>query len=245
VDGVAPASDARRGRSEMERAETASFRSPRTSRRWFLCGTAGACLLAARPLTAGTALPPDTTFRIVRKGVDVGRHRIAFRPDGTGFCVDADVDLAVKVAFVTVFRYSQSGQDRWQDDMLVESRYVTDDDGTKSSLEARAEQSRFVVEGSSGRLVLPLGTMTDMCFWNEGIVRAPQIVDSQTGQAGKLYTRCDPNESVSIGGQWVGATRYLIDARNGRSGSVWYDSAGRWIKADFKTRGEHISYELI
>lgn len=216
----------------------------RCTRRCALGGIAGA-LVASRQLRASSVVPADTTFRIVRKRADIGRHRIAFRPEGNGFRMDADVDLAVKVAFVTAFRYRQTGQDRWQDDVLVESRYETDDDGTRSSLAARAEQDRFVVEGSSGRLVLPLGTMTDMCFWNEEIVRAPQVVDSQTGQATSLDTRSDPRDTVSVGGLQVVAKRYVVNARNGRSGSVWYDAAGRWIKAEFTTRGEHLSYELI
>lgn len=218
----------------------------RMPRRWLLGGLAASAFVGAQVSPArATSLPPDTTFRVLRKGTDIGRHTLAFRAEAVGFRVEVDVDLAVKVAFVTAFRYRQQGRDRWQDDLLVESRYATDDDGKKSSLVAGVDRDGFVVDGSSGRHTLPLGTMTDLCFWNEDIIRAPSVVDSQTGEATRLETRGGMKVQLPVAGQQTRATRYVVQAHNGRAGSVWYDASGRWVGAEFTTRGEHLTYELI
>ena len=51
--------------------------------------------------------------------------------------VTSRLDLAVKVAFITVYRYEQSGEDDWQNDMLVQTRIGTNDDGKDTLVVAR------------------------------------------------------------------------------------------------------------
>ena len=182
--------------------------------------------------------------RPIRNGDEIGSHGIAFAPTATGFEVDVAIDIVVKMAFVTVYRYNQEGHDVWRDGRLVEARYRTDDNGTATTLAAVAEAGQLLVEGARGRLLLPAGSMTDLGFWNEGIIEAPMVVDSQTGEAGKLQAGQGVAEAVTVRGRRLAATRYAITSTKGRSGSVWYAADGQWVKAQIITRGNTLDYEL-
>ena len=87
-------------------------------RRLLLAGGGGlVCALAGlRPAAAGE-LPKgavNRTFEIFRKGERIGRNRVVFRPTGSGFEVATEIDIAVKMAFITAYRYRQEANDRWQ-----------------------------------------------------------------------------------------------------------------------------------
>ena len=55
---------------------------------------------------AGPALaaPADATFDVFRKGSHIGTHTIRFTSSGSGLAVTSELDLAVKVAFITAYR---------------------------------------------------------------------------------------------------------------------------------------------
>jgi hypothetical protein len=214
------------------------------SRRLFLALSASAIALGVPRLTLAGALPENRTFRVFHDGSEIGTHQITFTPEDKGFAVDVDIDIAVKIAFITAYRYNQKGRDRWVDGRLVGADYRTDDNGKVTTLLARSEDGRLMVDGASGRLELPPGTMTDLGFWNEAILHAPVIVDSQTGEAGLMKAGGGTPDQITIGGTRIDAMRYPITAPKGRSGSVWYSPDGHWVKAQIVTRGETLDYEL-
>jgi len=214
------------------------------SRRGFIAISAGLGALALSRIGRAAATPADLTFRILRKDSEIGTHHVAFSPTAEGFDVDVTIGLAVKMAFVTVYRYEQYGRDTWSAGRLVGADYRTNDNGKESTLLARAENGRLMVDDQSGKLELPHGTMTDLGFWNAAIIKAPMIVDSQTGEAGKMQAGTGTAERIQVHGQEMSATRYTAAATKGRTGSVWYDGDGHWVKAQIITRGETLDYEL-
>ena len=92
------------------------------------------------------------------------------------------LDLAVKVAFITAYRYEQTGEDEWEDDVLVRTRIETNDDGKDSLVVAEARGGKLAVTGPTGNYETALGAMTDLSFWNEAITRRQPLIDSQNGE---------------------------------------------------------------
>jgi len=214
------------------------------SRRRFLALSGTAVALTLPRLSFAATLPEERTFRVFHDGSEIGTHHVAFSPEATGFATDVNIEIAVKIAFITAYRYVQQGRDHWVDGQLVSADYRTDDNGKVTTLVARSEEGRFMVEGASGRLELPQGSMTDLGFWNEAILRAPMIVDSQTGEAGKMQAGGGSPEEITVHGAQIRSMRYPIVATKGRSGSVWYSEDGHWVRAQIITRGETLDYEL-
>ncbi|MFO1067495.1 MAG: DUF6134 family protein [Geminicoccaceae bacterium] len=213
-------------------------------RRSMLALTASGLLMPAPRLLAATPVPKDLSFRIYRKGDDIGIHTMRFAPVPGGMSVDTEIDLKVKMAFVTVFSYEQRGRDIWKDGKLVEAEYITDDDGKKTRVEVNAEGERLRFDGPSGPFEMPLGTMTDLAFWNDAIVRVHQLVDSQTAEVAQVSSQPGKSERLLVAGQELQASRYELASSNGRSGSIWYDEQGRWVKGIMNTRGETLDYVL-
>lgn len=237
---------AREAGMEVERlpiGRTAAYGLPRRALLGAALGVAGALLLPTSARAGMSAV--DRTFRVLRKGQDIGRHHVAFTHKGEDLAVEVTVELVVKMAFITVYRFRQSGRDLWRGGVLVEAHTATNDDGQQSELVARAEGGSLHVAGASGSQVLPLGSMTDLCFWNDEILRAPQVVDTQTGAATRLQTERGSRAPLLVAGDELMATSYRVDAGDGRAGTIWYDESEAWVRADFTTRGERLVYELL
>jgi hypothetical protein len=194
---------------------------------------------------AGTA-PGDRHFVISREGKDIGRHDVTFRPTDRGLEVATDIGIMVKVAFITAFRFEQQARDLWVDGQLVQSRVRTDDNGKISETVIQPEAGKLSVEGGvSGRqLLVPMGTMTDIAFWNLDIVRQRALVDIQKAQLTDVAAQPAGSENIEIDGSLIEAHRYRIAAESGRNGDIWFDHTGNWVKGLLVTRGETLDYRL-
>ena len=120
---------------------------------------------------AAAAAPADIQLNVYRKGSPIGTHVIRFSQAGGTLKVTSEVDLRVKVAFITVYSYRQTSNDDWEDEVLVRSRIQTNDNGKDTSVQAEARDGQLAVQGPAGSYTTPLGAMTDISFWNEAITR--------------------------------------------------------------------------
>lgn len=205
----------------------------------------GGGLLAVGMVGPARAVPPDVTFDVFRKGSHIGTHTIQFANSGDRLAVTSRLELAVKVAFITAYRYEQIGRDEWQNDVLVRTRIETTDDGKATVVVAEARDGQLAVEGPSGSYATPLGAMTDLSFWNEAITRGQPVIDSQTAELIKIQVARGTRERIELRGQVMEARRFAMAATKGRSGTVWYDDAGNLVKAIVITRGETLTYQLV
>jgi hypothetical protein len=192
-------------------------------------------------------VPAGRSFAIFRDGDEIGRHDVRFAAAADGLKVETTIDIAVKVAFLTAFSFQQHARDLWRDGLLVESRVATNDNGTKSETLLRARGDNLSVEGGvENRLLnVPLGTMTDIAFWNLDIVRQRALVDLQRAKLLGLAARSGGVETIEVTGGPITAQRYTIDAESGRNGDIWFDDAGNWVKGLLVTRGEQLAYHLL
>ena len=194
--------------------------------------------------SAAAAAPTDVRFNVYRKGSPIGTHVIRFSQTGGTLMVASQVDLRVKVAFITAYRYQQTGNDDWENEVLVRTRIQTNDDGKDTLVEAEARDGQLAVEGPAGSYTTQLGTMTEISFWNEAITHSSALVDSQTAELIKIRVEPGTRERIVVRGQSIEARRFSMAGTKGRSGSVWYDDAGSLVKAVVTTRGETSDYEL-
>lgn len=205
----------------------------------------GGGLLAAGLGPAAAAARRDRRFKVYRNDVVIGSHTVRFGAAEGGMRVASRLDLAVKVAFVTLFRYRQAAEDLWRGGVLVQSRIETDDDGRKTQVLVERRDGKLAVEGRHGGYGVELGTMTDLCFWHEGITRQRHLIDSKDGELTRIATGPGVEETIRAGGVSIAARRFTIRVSEKRSGTIWYDAAGDWVKARLNTRGETLDYELV
>lgn len=225
-----------------------THRAPRRPVRPFLFGRRAALAVlgggALTALPAWAAEPPGRLrFAVFRKGAPIGEHEFRFTPTARGQRVDSRIDLAVKMAFVTVYRYAQEGRDEWRDGVLVRTDIATDDNGERTRVQAAAEGDRLRVSGPGGGYDLALGSMTDLNFWNPGITRQTSLIDSQNAELVRIAVTFEGTERLRTRGAVVDARRFVMGGTKGRSGTIWYDADGSLVKALVNTRGERLDYE--
>ncbi|WP_027135064.1 DUF6134 family protein [Geminicoccus roseus] len=210
-------------------------------RRTFILAAAGS-LIALRSGLASEVFE-DITFKVVRKGTDVGRHAISFKPDGDRVTVTNAIDIRVKLAFITVGSFKQDAVDVWQGDNLIRCKSRIVDSGDISDVTMEADGDQLVVQGPKGRVRVPLGTMTDISFWNQNIVHQSILLDTQTTDLIDTTTTGGVEEMVDLGdGREVPGIRYEMTGSLGRSGQIWYNKDGRFLRTSFTTRGEKFEY---
>jgi hypothetical protein len=206
----------------------------------------GAALCAAVPARADG--PPDPTplygseivFSVMRKGSEIGQHRVLFTREDGALVVRSLLDLAVKFLGVTVYRYKYSAREVWRDGKLMLLESAVNDDGKAAKVEAEAEAGKIAVSGPAGRaLIVP--PILPSTHWDPQVIGAGRLLNTLDGKIDRIRLVPEGTDSVPVGTGSREATHYVwtgdIKAES------WYDAAGHWLKLRFNGKdGTPIDY---
>ena len=213
-------------------------------RRGLLAAAAGFGAGIALPgLSLAAPIPPSDrlAFSVWRKGSRIGEHRLTFRRQDDRLIVDVDINLEVKLGFVTLFRYTHHNTEVWRDGRLLALDSETYDDGSEFSLTVREGADGLDVDGWAGRFQVPADTLSSS-YWNPETIYRSKILDTQRGYLMDVDTEWLGEETIEAAAGAIAANRYRITGD--LTMDIWYSEAGQWVKLDFATRGSTISYEL-
>jgi uncharacterized protein DUF6134 len=170
-----------------------------------------------------------------------GTHDIEFVPRERGFTVMSSLCIRLELAFVTLYRYQQSGQEDWKDGKLLAFEYVTNDDGDTSHVTAQRDESgNFVVNGQNGQRTVP-GDAMAASFWNSGILNQSHIIDPQTGELATLSVRSLDQKSAEIARRTIRGNGYAFQTFI--DGVLWFDEHRRSLALTFEKKRHKI--ELV
>lgn len=193
-------------------------------------------LAAASMPLAASAL--DAKFLIKRKGKVIGEHVVTVSELGEATLVETRIDMEVKFGPFPVFQYQHRSNEEWRGGDLVSLQSETDYDGDELFVKARREGDRLYIEGSDYTGYAP-ATAKPSSYWNKDLVRAEQMINTQTGEL----------MDISVTPQGVTPTPDGVPAEHYRLvGSLpldlWYDGE-RWIGSTFEVDGEFLTYEYV
>ncbi len=228
----------------------AIFPGPGVGRRALLAGAAA--LAAVRPARAGVNqagvnppglnLPPGdaVAFRILRDGAEVGSHRIAFERRGDTTIARVAIDIAVSVAWVTVYRLTHRAEETWQGDRFIGMASHSDDNGTAAWMRTSADPAGALLVSGSGTepYAAPPGALPST-YWNPAILLAP-LFSSQDGRLCVQRVVPGPLESVPCVGGTLQARRH--DLHGDLEMEVWYDTDDQWAHMRLWRYGSEITY---
>lgn len=198
-------------------------------------------LLTAAPILAAIPYNSGLSFEVLRDDSSIGHHRVDFERKGDELHVKVDIELAVKLAFVTVFRYTHQNHEVWKDGRLVSIETQTNDNGDEYRLTGRATEEGFAIEGHAGSRTLPAGIIPTS-YWHPDTVEQTQLLDTQKGRLMEVTIGREGVDNLQLGGRSVEVERYRVsgDLRM----RLWYTPDGRWSKVAFEARGEEVVYDL-
>lgn len=220
-------------------------------------------VLAGRAVAAADDFPyPQTvTFSATRNGEQIGLHTLTFAGNSAQRIVTVSVDIAVKIAGVTAYRYTHRSKEIWAGDQLQSLAGQTDDNGTRYVLKVERAGDALAVEHEE---ILPIvqaeafdqglpqrqvvkevipGNVMPTSHWNTRQASQSVLLNTQHGVRSNIQVSKIGRENVRTSTRAVEAThyRYSGDVRMDQ----WFDDKGRWVKASFAASdGSVIEYTL-
>lgn len=191
---------------------------------------------------ANAAPPPGGVldFTVLRNGSEVGRHEMLFRSEADGLKIDIRTNVAVKVAFITAYRFEHEGHEVWQGAHLARLWSKTNDDGTKHVLDVTAGGDSLVVM-ADGKEPEKSTASIPASLWNERIVQQKSILNTLDGSRMAIQVADLGTEAVLVKGAKIPARHYAITGDLQRE--VWYDAQNVLVKVRFKAKdGSDIEY---
>ena len=180
-------------------------------------------------------------FKVYRNDSPIGRHSLRFAREGSRLAVDIDIELEVKLAFITLYRYRHTNRELWEGGRLLSFASRTDDNGTPHQVKARRAGEVILVEGSKGLVEAP-GDALPTTYWHRRFLDAPVWIDTQEGVLKRCSVTPTGTVQVAAAGTSVGAEGFGISGD--LSLDLWY-AGPQWVKLEFTgSDGSLIDYRL-
>ncbi len=196
--------------------------------------------------TLASAAPPQgsthVAFKVLRDGSEVGTHTFDFDRQGDALGVRITTNIAVKIAFITVYRFEHKGEEMWKADHLVELKTRTNDDGTSHSLDAAVGGGGVVANGDGKQHNFDANIVPGS-LWNIRVIKQTVLLNSLDGTQMPVTVSDLGDERVLARGMQIAAHHYHIDG--GLKRDVWYDAGQNLVRVKFAAKDNStIVYEL-
>lgn len=191
------------------------------------------------PVQACDAPESPATFVINHETYgDIGTHVLNFKCQGDDLIVETDVDVEVKILFVTAYERQARYREVWRDDQLLAYEARTNDGGDLYETRARIEGDDMIVDGVEKGVRVPLDTIPSHP-WNIDVVDRPLIFGQRDGRIHKVSVQRAEPEVLTIGGKQIEAKKYVVQGDMERE--LLYDSEGNWLQWRLERGGKTIS----
>jgi hypothetical protein len=166
-------------------------------------------------------------YVIKRNGDPIGSHVIAFKRDKGDLLVDTTIKVAVRIMFVTVYRYEKTARETWRDGKVVAYRADTNDDGDPIKGRVGLGPKGLVAQGPKGRVIAPSGTMISG-YWNIATVKQTALIDSENVTLVPIEVQGGEPANITIGDRKFTTRHFRITGELARD--LWYGRDGLLIK---------------
>lgn len=184
--------------------------------------------------SADAETPADIRFEVYRNNSRMGEHAVAFsRTEAGDLRVDVDIDLAVRLGPIPVFRYQHDATEFWRDGELVAIQAATFSDGEWSRWQAGLNATGGVA----------LSDLPPSSHWTRYDPTTAAILNTETGEPMAV-------EIVSLGVEEFPTATGQVEAERIRmtgtlTVDLWYDAEGNWVGCEFEARGQRIRYVRV
>jgi len=179
--------------------------------------------LALRPVRAAAG---DIAFRVLRRGEEVGTHRVRFAMRGAQRVATSELLIRAAVFGIVVYRYEHAYEEVTEEGRFIAVDSRLDRNGRIVEVRGRAVPGAVLIEGTAGTQRLPADAVP-LSWWEAGRMggRVP-VFGTTTGRLLDLRWDSRPDPAGGVEHVCTGE----ITAR------VRFDRAGRWV--GFSARGD-------
>ncbi len=183
----------------------------------------------------------EIKFKVFRNNKPLGFHIINFSHlSNEELRVNIEVDFLVKIGFLTLFKYKHRNTEIWRNGNLVELSTNTNDNGKMHTVNAKKNNSKFIIVNNNNEISLPTN-LQPTSYWNFNTLKSDKWLDTQRGILVDIKITKKSLEKVELSDNtFVEAYKYTITGD--LSLSLWYDKNNNLVKIKFKAKGSNIDY---
>ena len=189
-------------------------------------------------------------FEIYRNAKKIGFHKLYFQKTGNTIEVNTQIEMIVKLGFLTIFKYFHNSKEIWNQNKLIEVKTYTQKNRRKFEFSAKRKGSKIQIE-SRGKKFFVSGNSLITSYWHQHWLNKKELIDSQHGKKRFINVKKEGMESISTKFGNILAQRYKVTGRqdkvNGKKidYDIWYDEKKRWVKIKFFIKNSIIEYFLV
>lgn len=185
----------------------------------------------------------EWNFRVYLDDAEVGFHRFSLVEEGDVQRLRTVADFQVKFLFFTAFRYEHVNAETWSGECLESIESRTFANGKEFAVVGQREEDGFAVEASTGAREMG-DCVKSFAYWNPDILDEQALLNSQTGELLPVSIEPVSEETLTVRGQEMPATRYRLEAKN-MALDIWYSQDRQWVALESTVKGgRKLRYEL-
>lgn len=200
-------------------------------------------ILVAFAATSAQADANVTTmnFAVTRNGEQIGSSTVRLRRDGERTTAEIATSIEVKIAYITVYRYSHRQTEHWVGDRLAALNAVTDDNGNVHKVNVTRSGDRLAVDANGKRSEID-PAVTTANLWNPSVIRITRALNTKDGSVIPISVVDRGREQLVLRGRPTTAHRYTVNTTVPQE--VWYDEQLRLLQVELRgSDGSTIRYQ--
>jgi hypothetical protein len=173
----------------------------------------------------------------------IGTHRFVLSEQGDDRTLSSEAHFSVKFLSFEVYRYEHQAREVWRGDCLDRITARTDDNGTVTEVDGRAEGTGMRLRRTGGSEMVS-GCLHSFAYWNPRLLAVPRLINPQDGVLADASLAFVGNETIKVRGQNVPARRQQLKTAK-LVIDLWHDAAGEWLALESTTAsGRKVRYRL-
>lgn len=185
-------------------------------------------------------------FTVFRDDSPIGYHNFEFHPKGEQLEVEIDVELEVKLMFVTAFKFRHVASEVWENGRLLRMESETNDDGDPYKVKVKRLGEGLLVEVNGQQKLAP-GNLLPSNLWNRDLLKFDKFLHPILGKIMPLkVSELGKREADTVGGEKLAVEGFVIEGGKDFRRELWYGADGRLIEVGFNAPkdGSRITYRL-
>lgn len=192
-----------------------------------------AVLAALLPMAPAQAETVALTYEIRKESTPIGRELVHISRQGAMDIVEVETRTRAKVLFLE-FRYDHRRHEEWLDGKLVRMVADTDDDGTKTHVEAVSAAGGWTLSVNGQQSQRP-GDALPLTLWGKAVVTAQDLFSIIDAKPYKVQVVALGVESITVDGKAMEAQHFHIAGDVERD--LWYGGDNMLLRATFQRAG--------
>ena len=154
----------------------------------------------------------EAKFDIIRKNKIIGTHEILFSKNNRDLIIETNIDIKVKILFVTAYTFSHQSKEIWRNGNFIKIDGFSDfEDEREYFIKGEIKDGFLFASGMDGELKLDKN-MIPSNFWNIETMYQDEIFDTQKGIVRKLSVKESGKEIIKINNKKIDCIKFILNA---------------------------------